>query len=186
MIWLIGIARSGHFSDYFSVAVNTGNGLSMLLVPRGEGVETKLIKTSYSTTAGTAYITFDNVKVPVENLLGQEGKGLFVVLSNFNHERWTMCCGSIAGSRMIAEECFKWIHQRKAFGKPLVDLAVLRAKMANMFARIEALQAWLENITYQMCHLSYAQQADLLAGQIGLLKQVCRTSVPDRGCGTFC
>ncbi|KWU43590.1 acyl-CoA dehydrogenase NM domain-like protein [Rhodotorula sp. JG-1b] len=164
---------NGHFSDYFSVAVNTGNGLSMILVPRGEGVETKLIKTSYSTTAGTAYITFDNVKVPVENLLGQEGKGLFVVLSNFNHERWTMCCGSIAGSRMIAEECFKWIHQRKAFGKPLVDLAVLRAKMANMFARIEALQAWLENITYQMCHMTYAQQADLLAGQIGLLKQQC-------------
>merc|ERR1711939_545505 len=57
-----------------------GNGLSMLLIPRGEGVETKLIKTAYSTTAGTAYITFDNVKVPAENLLGKEGKGLFVVL----------------------------------------------------------------------------------------------------------
>lgn len=74
---------NGHFSDYFSAAVNTGNGLSMLLIPRGEGVETKLIKTAYSTTAGTAYITFDNVKVPAENLLGKEGKGLFVVLSNF-------------------------------------------------------------------------------------------------------
>merc|ERR1711939_1098583 len=53
---------------------------------------------------------------------------------------------------MIAEEYFKWIHQRKAFGKPLADLAVLRAKMGNM---------------------SYAQQSDLLAGQIGLLKQQC-------------
>lgn len=67
-------------SDYFSVGVNTGNGLSMLLIPRGEGVETKLIKTSYSTAAGTAYITFDNVKVPVENLLGKEGKGIYVIL----------------------------------------------------------------------------------------------------------
>lgn len=37
---------SGHFSDYFSTGVNTGNGLSMLLIPRGEGVETKQIKTS--------------------------------------------------------------------------------------------------------------------------------------------
>lgn len=74
---------NGNFSDYFSTAVNTGNGLSMLLIPRGEGVDTKLIKTTYSTTAGTAFITFDNVKVPVENLLGKEGKGLFVVLSNF-------------------------------------------------------------------------------------------------------
>lgn len=39
-------ACSGNFSDYFSVGVNTGNGLSMLLIPRQEGVETKLIKTS--------------------------------------------------------------------------------------------------------------------------------------------
>ncbi|GAA5911500.1 hypothetical protein JCM6882_000519 [Rhodosporidiobolus microsporus] len=161
---------NGHFSDYFSTAVNTGNGLSMLLIPRGEGVDTKLIKTSYSTTAGTAYITFDNVKVPVENLLGKEGKGLFVVLSNFNHERWIMCCGSVAGSRMAVEECFKWAHQRKVFGKPLISQAVVRAKLADMIAKVESLQAYLENITYQMCHMTYAQQADLLAGPIGLLK----------------
>jgi hypothetical protein len=41
---------NGHFSTHFSTAVNTGNGLSMLLIPRGEGVDTKLIKTTYSTT----------------------------------------------------------------------------------------------------------------------------------------
>ncbi|GAA5861266.1 hypothetical protein JCM8547_008538 [Rhodosporidiobolus lusitaniae] len=167
---------NGNFSDYFSTAVNTGNGLSMLLIPRGEGVDTKLIKTTYSTTAGTAYITFDNVKVPVENLLGKEGKGLFVVLSNFNHERWVMCCGSVAGSRLAVEECFKWAHQRKAFGKPLIDLAVVRAKLADMIAKVESLQAYLENITYQMCHMTYAQQADLLAGPIGLLKYQCTKS----------
>lgn len=44
----------------------------MLLIERGEGVETKAIKTSYSSTAGTAYITFDKVKVPVENVLGEQ------------------------------------------------------------------------------------------------------------------
>ena len=59
----------------------------MLLIERSEGVETKLIKTSYSTSAGTAYVTFGNVLVPVENLLGKENKGFLVVLSNFNHER---------------------------------------------------------------------------------------------------
>lgn len=59
-----------------------------MLIPRGEGVETKLIKTSYSPTAGTAFVSFDNVKVPVENVLGKENKGLQVILSNFNHERW--------------------------------------------------------------------------------------------------
>lgn len=70
----------GHWADYFSVAVRTDKGISMLLIERGEGVETKPIKTSYSASAGTAYVTFDNVKVPVENLLGKENKGFMVVL----------------------------------------------------------------------------------------------------------
>lgn len=38
--------------------------------------------------ASTAYITFDNTKVPAENMLGKENDGLRVILSNFNHERW--------------------------------------------------------------------------------------------------
>jgi alkylation response protein AidB-like acyl-CoA dehydrogenase len=54
--------------------------LTVILVERGEGVETTPIKTSYSPTAGTAYVTFDNVKVPVENTLGPEGGGIFVIL----------------------------------------------------------------------------------------------------------
>lgn len=52
----------------------------MILVERSEGVETKPIKTAYSATAGTAYVTFDKVKVPVENTLGEEGGGIFVML----------------------------------------------------------------------------------------------------------
>lgn len=83
---------NGVFSDYFITGVKTDKGLSVLIIERGEGVETKPIKTSYSPAAGTAYITFDNVKVPAENLLGEENKGIYVILSNFNHERWTMAC----------------------------------------------------------------------------------------------
>jgi alkylation response protein AidB-like acyl-CoA dehydrogenase len=64
----------------FTVGCKTEDGLTVILVERGPGVETRQIKTSYSTTAGTAYITFDNVRVPVENTLGEEGKGIFVIL----------------------------------------------------------------------------------------------------------
>lgn len=61
----------------------------------------------------------------------------------------------------------RWTSQRKAFGgKPLNQLAVIRSKMAAMIARTESLQAWLENITYQMTHMSYKIQADKLAGYV--------------------
>lgn len=56
------------------------DGLTVILVERGPGVETRQIKTSYSTAAGTAYITFDNVRVPVGNTLGEVGGGIFVIL----------------------------------------------------------------------------------------------------------
>ncbi|KAH9892245.1 acyl-CoA dehydrogenase/oxidase [Xylariomycetidae sp. FL2044] len=164
---------NGVFSDYFVTGVKTDKGLSVLLIPRGEGVETKPIKTSYSPTAGTTYITFDNVKVPVENLLGEENKGIQVILSNFNHERWVMCCGSIRASRVIVEECLKWAHQRLVFGKRLIDQPVIRQKLAKMIALVEANQSWLETITYQMCHMPYKQQARHLGGPIGLLKYSC-------------
>lgn len=64
----------------FTTGCKTEDGFTVILIERGEGVETKPIKTAYSATAGTAYITFDNVKVPVENTLGQEGAGIFVML----------------------------------------------------------------------------------------------------------
>ncbi|KAI2469475.1 acyl-CoA dehydrogenase NM domain-like protein [Annulohypoxylon bovei var. microspora] len=161
---------NGVFCDYFITGVKTDKGLSVLIIERGEGVETKAIKTSYSAAAGTAYITFDNVKVPVENLLGEENKGIYVILSNFNHERWTMACATIRQCRTIVEECLKWSHQRLVFNKRLIEQPVIRQKLAKMIALIEANQSWLETITYQMCNMPYKQQAQHLGGPIGLLK----------------
>ncbi|KAH7358021.1 medium-chain specific acyl-CoA dehydrogenase [Plectosphaerella cucumerina] len=164
---------NGHFSDYFVTAVRTEKGLSVLLIARDENVETKLIKTSYSSTAGTTYISFDNVKVPVENLLGEENKGIHVVLSNFNHERWTMACASIRTSRLVVEESLKWANQRLVFGKSLIEQPVIRQKLAKMISLCEANQAWLETITFQMNNMPYKEQAKHLGGPIALLKTSC-------------
>ncbi|ODO03361.1 acyl-CoA dehydrogenase [Cryptococcus wingfieldii CBS 7118] len=164
--WISG----GVHSDYFTVGCRTEGGLTVFLVPRTENVTTKQIKTSYSTAAGTAYITFDNVYVPNENMLGPENGGLLVILSNFNHERWVMCCGSARISRIIVEECLKWASQRRVFGKPLISQPVIRAKLASMIAKVEATQAWLEAVTFQMCNMNYKQQSKNLAGQIAFLK----------------
>ena len=73
---------NGVSAQYFATAVKTGEGpmgVTMLLIERGEGVETKIIKTSYSSAAGTALVIFENVKVPVENVLGKEGQGFLVI-----------------------------------------------------------------------------------------------------------
>ncbi|KAL2856440.1 acyl-CoA dehydrogenase/oxidase [Aspergillus pseudoustus] len=168
---------NGMFADYFVTACRTAKGFSVLLIPRDEGVETSQIKTSYSTTAGTAFVEFSNVKVPVENLLGEEHKGFIVVMSNFNHERFMMVCGVARMARTVVEECLKWCNQRIVFGKKLIEQPVIRQKLARMISIVESNQAWLESIAYQMCNMSYAEQSKHLGGPIGLLKShVTRTS----------
>lgn len=119
---------NGMFSDYFVTGCRTKKGFSVILVPRGEGVETTLIKTSYSTAAGTAFVQYDNVKVPVGNLLGEEDKGFVVIMSNFNHERYMMAAAVIRMSRVIVEECLKWCNQRVVFKKPLIEQPAIRQK----------------------------------------------------------
>ncbi|KAF2085417.1 acyl-CoA dehydrogenase NM domain-like protein [Saccharata proteae CBS 121410] len=167
---------NGMFCDYFVVGCKTDKGLTVLLVPRGEGVETTQIKTSYSTAAGTAYIQFEDVKVPANHLLGQENQGLKVILSNFNHERWAMACGVIRWQRTIVEECLKWSNQRIVFGKNLLAQPVIRQKLAKMISLAEANQAWLEQITHQMNNMTYAEQSRHLGGPIGLLKSYATRS----------
>lgn len=111
----------------------------MLLIERSEGVETKPIKTSYSSAAvpfplnqGTCYIIFENVKVPVENLLGKQGGGFAVIMYNFNHERWFIVAGMVSACRKVLEDCFLWAKQRIVFGKPLLNQPVIRNKLAHM------------------------------------------------------
>lgn len=162
--------------DYFVTACKSEKGYTVLLVERQEGVETKIIKTSYSTAAGTSYIEFNNVKVPKRNILGPEHKGFVVVMSNFNHERWMMACMVSRWSRTVTEECLKWAHQRIVFGKPLISQPVIREKLAKMISHVEANQAWVEQITYQMCNMPYDEQSKHLSGPIGLLKYFCTRS----------
>ena len=69
------------------------NGFGLLFISRDMGVQTKAIKTKYSSCAGTALVTYDGVKVPVENLMalgnkGKHGQGFACIMYNFNHEHW--------------------------------------------------------------------------------------------------
>jgi len=165
---------NGVFADFFTVAVRTGGpgmgGVSLLVVERGPGVTTKQMKCSGVWSSGTTYITFEDVKVPVENLIGEENKGFKYIMYNFNHERWGIAAQAIRFARVCVEESMKHAFKRKTFGKRLIEHPVIRFKLANMARQVEAAHAWLESITFQMKMLSHAEQNRILGGPIALLK----------------
>ena len=169
----------GFVSDYYTTAVRTGGpghkGLSLLLIenpksPEHGTITKHKIKTSYSGAGGTALIVFENVLVPRENLLGQEGQGFKMIMANFNHERWYLCVVGSAFARISVSECYKWAIQRKAFGKRLVDQPVIRYKLAEMSAIVECLEAWLESVTFQMDSMTPMEQFENLSSTIALMK----------------
>eukprot|EP00933_Yihiella_yeosuensis_P042859 TRINITY_DN3751_c0_g1_i2.p1 TRINITY_DN3751_c0_g1~~TRINITY_DN3751_c0_g1_i2.p1 ORF type:complete len:106 (+),score=16.40 TRINITY_DN3751_c0_g1_i2:1141-1458(+) len=96
--------------------------------------------------------------------------GFQQTMANFNGERWGMVCAGNRHSRMVLEECMKWVSLWKVFGKPLVTQPVIRLKLAEMAAGIEAVHSMLEDITYQMCNMTHLENNKNLAGPIALLK----------------
>mmetsp|Transcript_214 Transcript_214/g.429 ORF Transcript_214/g.429 Transcript_214/m.429 type:complete len:515 (-) Transcript_214:20-1564(-) len=175
--WITG----GTTADYFATAVRTRSsdgkqssghaGVSFLLIERSAGgVDTEHIKTSYSGSAGTAFVTFENVRVPVGNLLGKENEGFKAIMANFNHERWAMAVGGNRLNRLIVEDCFKWAYHRKVFGKRLIHQPQIQERLASMIGHVNSVQAWIDNVTHQMNNMTYAEQTRHLAGTISMLK----------------
>lgn len=90
------------------MAVRTGGpgaaGLSVLLVPlKGHpGVTMRRLNVAGQKTGGTTYIELDDVAVPVSNLIGREGEGMRIIMTNFNHERLTIAVGVTRQARVAA------------------------------------------------------------------------------------
>lgn len=95
-------------------------------------------------SAGTTFVEFQDVKVPVSNLIGPMGGGFKVLVYNFNSERIGSISGAVFSARVAYTEALKWAHKRRTFGKLLIEHPVIRAKLANMARQIEASQAWIE------------------------------------------
>lgn len=188
---------AGMNADFFSTAVRTGGhgmgGMSFLLIDKNDpvtanGISVKHIKTSDSKAAATAWVYFDDAYVPVENLMGKEGGGFKLMMTNFNHERWLICAGVMGAIRMILQDCWLWCMQRKVFGKKLIQQPVIRNKIGRIIGSVEALEGYMESITYQMANMNPMAQAIELGGGIGLLKyQTTRTLtlVSDEACQIF-
>lgn len=162
---------NGIWADYFTVAVRTGGagsaGISTILIEKTfPGVSVRKIETQGMMQSGSTYIEFDNVKVPVENILGKENEGFKVIMNNFNHERLNIIYQAARFSRVLYDEAVRHAHRRKTFGKQLIQHDVIRNKLANMAIRIEGLQSWLELLTYQTTQMSHAESSLRLGGAI--------------------
>jgi len=126
--------------------------------------------------SGTAYVTFEDVKVPVENLIGFENLGFKIVMYNFNYERLSVIVQAIRASRICFEDSFKYAHKRKTFGKRLIDHPVIRNKLAHMARQIEATHALTELVCYQLKCMDHTEAVKKLGGATALLKvQATRT-----------
>ncbi|MDA8752774.1 acyl-CoA dehydrogenase family protein [Halieaceae bacterium] len=139
----------GMRANWVSTAVRTGGegpgGVSMLLIPTdAEGFSrTALDRKQGWWASDTATLYFDNVRVPVENLIGEENKGFLVIMTNFNGERMAMAAGMEALGRVCLEEAAAWAQERRTFGKRLADHQVIRHKIAQMKQKLNATQAYL-------------------------------------------
>ena len=146
---------SGMRADYITLAVRTGEagskgsaGISMILVDTTTAriSRTKLDKMGWW-CSDTAHIRFDNVSVPALNLLGEEGAGFKIIMTNFNGERLAMSAMALGFAQACFDEALDWARQRKTFGNTLMEHQVIRHKLVDMQMRISSTQAWLDAVT---------------------------------------
>jgi acyl-CoA dehydrogenase len=163
----------GMTADWYTTAVRTGGagsqGVSVVLIPAAsDGVSrTELDKKQGWWASDTATIYFDNVRVPASNLIGEENQGFKVIMNNFNAERMAMSAAMEGFARVCLEEAVAWARERETFGKRLADHQVIRHKIAEMKQRINATQAYMQVVSFQI------EKGIANPGDIALLKVQC-------------
>lgn len=145
---------NGVSADYIVVACKTAStgssGISMILVDgNAKGLSKNNLKKLGWKASDTAELAFDNVRVPITNLLGEENKGFYYIMQRFELERLTLALGAIASSEWAIEYTLKYMNERKAFGKTINKFQVLRHRIAQLSAELESVKTF----TYHICQM---------------------------------
>jgi acyl-CoA dehydrogenase len=128
---------NGVRADFIVTAVKSSaegghHGISFLIVDRGEGVvSAKLEKLGWH-ASDTATISFQDVFVPAENLLGEWGGAFKLIMANFQWERLAMALGAVGAMQIAWERTAEFARERKAFGRPLAGHQTIRHKLADL------------------------------------------------------
>jgi acyl-CoA dehydrogenase len=136
---------NGVRADFLVTAVKTSeqgghHGISFLVLEKdmpGYEVSGKLEKMGWH-ASDTGELSFTDVEVPAENLLGEENEGFKLIMANFQWERLTMALGALGGMQRVFEETLAYAKEREAFGRPIGRFQAIRHKFAEMSVMIEA------------------------------------------------
>ena len=146
---------NGILADLVIVAARTSrdnpHGLSLLVVERGmEGFERgENLKKMGLKSQDTAELFFNNVKVPRENLLGQQDRGFYHLMHGLVEERLIAAVGFLANSEAAFDVTMDYITERKVFGQSVADYQNSRFKMASMRTELDVAQAFVDQCVMQ-------------------------------------
>ncbi|MFS0674597.1 acyl-CoA dehydrogenase family protein [Ornithinibacillus sp. 179-J 7C1 HS] len=131
-------------ADHFLVFAYTDkskkhHGISAFIVERTwDGFSSKAIKGKHGIRSGnTGELFFDNVKVPAENLLGEEGEGFKIAMSALDNGRFTVAAGAVGQIMACLEACVKYCHERETFGKSIGRHQLVQQMIAKMEAGLQ-------------------------------------------------
>jgi alkylation response protein AidB-like acyl-CoA dehydrogenase len=130
----------------------THGGISLIVVERGmEGFSRgKNLDKIGLKAQDTAELFFDNVKVPVENLLGEEGKGFYYLMHNLPQERLSIAVGACAAAETCLDLTIQYCKERTAFGRPIGKFQNSRFKLAEMKTEITIARTFVDQCIMEL------------------------------------
>jgi acyl-CoA dehydrogenase len=137
---------NGVHADLYAVAAKTApdarpsQSVTIFLVEKGTpgfSVSRALDKHGWR-CSDTAELSFQDCRIPAENILGQEGRGFYAIMSNFQNERLTIGAMAMGEAQAALDLTLEYVTQRKAFGAPLFEKQAIRQKLAMLAAKVEA------------------------------------------------
>jgi isovaleryl-CoA dehydrogenase len=93
--------------------------------------------------SNTGELVFENVEVPFENVLGEEGKGVEVLMSGLDYERTVLSGGPLGIMAACLDVVVPYVHERKQFGKPIGEFQLVQGKLADMYSTLSACRAYV-------------------------------------------
>lgn len=160
---------NGVHADLYFVAAKTGPGkreVSMFIVEKGTPGFTvgRALSKSGWLSSDTAELVFDHVRVPAANLLGEEGKGFYAVMQNFQTERIALGAMAVGHCQRALQLTLDHVRQRQAFGGPLWNQQTIRQRLSMLDAKVRAARQFMYH-----CAWSVTQGRDIVQ-QVSMLK----------------